>query len=103
MRDERIHGTCDGGNCDRTAVSLAFDWNAGLIPVCRRHITAYRVLDGKFWQAEDEYAQLRFCRRSRFKWLAQWKILLDQRAATNGRTGRGQARKTRRADQEATR
>lgn len=101
MSNQQIHGTCDQGGCDRRAVSLAYKSNTGLTPVCRRHIQTYRVLNEKFWQAEDEYANLWFCRRSRFKWLAQWKILLDQRAAERGRLSRGQARKFRQAAREA--
>lgn len=87
-----IVGTCDGGGCDRKAVSLA--WDLGLIPVCRRHILVYPV-DTKgenLWQAEDEFAELRFARRSRFRWLAQRRILHDQRAAMRGRESRGQRR-----------
>lgn len=91
-----IHGTCDGGDCDRRAVSLAFDERLGeLIPVCRRHILAYRVSNG-LWQAEDEFAELRFARRSRFRWLAQRRILRDQRLAADGRISRPQRRLWRR-------
>lgn len=104
-RDEALAAawgmTCDGGDCDRRAVSLAFDERiGGLIPVCRRHITAYRIGKGHTgpWQAEDEFAGLRFCRRSRWKWLAQWRILMDQRAAAHGRTSGAQRRKARQAD-----
>jgi hypothetical protein len=93
-----IFGTCDGGDCDRLAVSLAYHPTEGLIPVCRRHITAYRVLRGSRWQAEDEYAELQFCRRSRWRWLAQRRLLRDQRIARSGRTSRAQRRlATRRA------
>lgn len=77
-------GTCDGGDCDRRAASMAFDWDAGLIPVCRRHIETYKVLDGTRWQCEDEWVGLQFCRRSRFKWLAQWRIYIDQRLTLAG-------------------
>lgn len=92
------HGTCDGGDCGRRAVSFAYSERiSALIPVCRRHILAYRVFDPPVqghryaqWQAEDEYANLRFCRRSRWKWLAQWRILRDQRAAVVGRVSRAQ-------------
>lgn len=63
-----------------------------LIPVCRRHICVYRVSNG-LWQAEDEYADLQFARRSRWRWIAQWLIMLDQRASASGREGRGQRRK----------
>lgn len=85
------HGSCDVGNCDRRAVSFAFDEKLGaLIPVCRRHILVYQVVKGSRWQAEDEYAELQYCRRSRWRWLAQWRILRDQRAAVAGRVARGQ-------------
>lgn len=91
-------GTCDGGDCERRAVTFAYcstgyaDGNDGLIPVCRRHILVYRIGKGGsgLWQAEDEFADLRFCRRSRWRWLAQLRILLDQRAALAGRESRGQ-------------
>lgn len=93
-------GTCDGGDCERRAVTFAYSsagyaaGRDGLIPVCRRHIMAYRIGKGGTgpWQAEDEFAELRFCRRSRWRWLAQWRILLDQRAAVAGRESRGQRR-----------
>ena len=92
--DERIVGTCDAGDCDRWAVSLAYGLRTvRLVPVCRRHIDAYRVTaDGGWWQAEDEFAGLRFARRSKFRWLAQWRILCDQRAAMRGRESRAQRR-----------
>lgn len=93
-------GQCDGGHCDRRAVSFAFDEHVGLIPVCRRHIAVYRV-SGGLWQAEDEYAQLRFARRSRWRWLAQWRILLDQRAALDGRESRAQRIRRERAQVHA--
>lgn len=88
-------GTCDGGGCDRLAVSFAYDEGSnGLIPVCRRHILVYQVgpRDGRrrLWQAEDEFAELQFARRSRWRWLAQWRILLDQHAAIVGRESRAQ-------------
>lgn len=90
-------GTCDGGDCDRWAVSLAFDDRLGeLIPVCRRHITVYRVVNNTLWQAEDEFAGLRYARRSRFRWLAQRRILHDQRVAAKGRVSWGQRRVMRR-------
>lgn len=92
-------GTCDGGGCNRSAVSFAFDEYAGLIPVCRHHICVYRVSNG-LWQAEDEYADLRFARRSRWRWLAQRRILSDQRAALAGRESRAQRRRRLRADVE---
>lgn len=96
--DELRSLTCDGGDCDRRAVSLAFDERiGGLIPVCRRHIMVYRVSVG-LWQAEDEWAELQFARRSRWKWLAQWRILSDQRAAMHGRVSRAQARRWKRAE-----
>lgn len=93
-------GTCDGGDCDRRAVTFAYcstgyaEGRDGLIPVCRRHLLVYRIgrAGTGLWQAEDEFAQLRFCRRSRWRWLAQWRILLDQRAAVAGRESRGQRR-----------
>src|SRR5699024_5349821 len=95
-----IVGTCDGGDCERRAVSLA--WNSagyaegrdGLIPVCRRHILVYRIGKGGTgpWQAEDEFAELQFARRSRWRWLAQRRILQDQRAAMHGRESRAQRR-----------
>ena len=87
--------TCDWGACERRAVSFRFDERLGdLIPVCWRHITAYRIGKGGtgLWQAEDEYAGLRFCRRARWRWLAQIRILADQRAAMAGRVSRAQAR-----------
>lgn len=89
-------GTCDGGDCDRRAVTFAYaEGRDGLIPVCRRHLLVYRIGKGGTgpWQAEDEFADLRFCRRSRWRWLAQWLILLDQRAALAGRESRGQRRR----------
>ena len=76
-----IVGTCNWGDCDRRADSLRFDERLGcLIPVCWRHITAYRIGKGGtgLWQAEDEFAGLRFCRRARWRWLAQRRILADQ-------------------------
>ena len=105
-------GTCDGGDCDRMAVSFAYnsdgyaDGRDGLIPVCRRHILAYRVHPTRkdrdrgrtVWQAEDEYAELQFARRSRWRWLAQWRILRDQRAAVAGRESRAQRVRRERAD-----
>lgn len=102
----RIHDTlrgltCDWGNCGRRADSLRFDERLGfLVPVCWRHITAYQIGKGGTgpWQAEDEFAGLRFCRRSRWRWLAQWRILVDQRAAMRGRVSRAQQRKARKAD-----
>lgn len=82
-----IASTCDWGHCDRQAVSTRYDPQAGnLLPVCRRHLLTYRVVNNTRWQAEDEAYQLRFARRSRSKTLAQWKLLLDQRAAMRGRT-----------------
>lgn len=88
-----IVGTCDGGDCDRRAVSLAFDERAGcLIPVCLAHILVYRVRVRNLWQAEDEFAGLRFARRSRFRIIAQWRILQDQRAAMRGHESRAQRR-----------
>lgn len=90
---DAITGTCDGGNCNRAAVSLAYDEKvSGLIPVCLHHIQVYRVARLSVWQAEDEFAGLRFCRRSRFRLLAQWRILSDQRAAMRGRVSRAQRR-----------
>lgn len=105
-------GTCDGGDCDRRAVTFAYnadgyaDGRDGLIPVCRRHILVYRVHPTRkdrdrgrtVWQAEDEYAELRFARRSRWRWLAQWRILRDQRAAVAGRESRAQRIRRQRAD-----
>ena len=92
--------TCGKGDCDRRAVSMAFDERLGeLIPVCRRHITVYRVAVGNgLWQAEDEWFGLRFCRRSHWRWLAQRRIHTDQRAAMRGRVSRAQQRKARKAD-----
>ena len=57
MRDPRIVGTCDGGDCNRRAVSLAFDPHVDLIPVCRRHITVYRVCEELLSKAV-RYAQV---------------------------------------------
>lgn len=93
-------GTCARGDCSRRAVTFAYSSAGyapgcdGLIPVCRRHLLAYRIGKGSsgLWQAEDEFAQLRFCRRARWRWLAQWRILLDQHAAVAGRESRGQRR-----------
>jgi hypothetical protein len=82
--------------CDRQSVSLAYDEvESMLVPVCRRHILAYRVAvdDRWFWQAEDEFANLQFCRRSRFKWVAQRGILRDQRAALKGKMSRYQVKR----------
>lgn len=93
--------TCDWGTCERRADSFRFDERLGaLVPVCWRHITAYRIGKGGTgpWQAEDEVAGLRFCRRSRWRWLAQRRILVDQRAAMAGRMSRAQARRWKRAD-----
>jgi len=88
------HGTCDGGDCDRKAVSFAYSERvSALIPVCRSHILAYRLVMSSLWQAEDEYAELRFARRSRWRWLAQRRILRDQRAAVAGRVSRAQGRR----------
>ena len=87
-------------DCGRRADSLRFDERLGrLIPVCWRHITVYRIGKGGtgLWQAEDEFAGLRFCRRSRWRWLAQRRILADQRAATSGRVSRAQVRMHRKA------
>lgn len=93
-------GTCDGGDCDRRAVSFAYDEGRhGLIPVCHRHICVYRVSNG-LWQAEDEAYELLFARRSRWRWLAQRRILRDQRAALSGRESRAQRRRRIRADHE---
>lgn len=90
-------GKCDGNAdtffraCDRQAVSFAYnDKVHGLISVCRRHILVYRVLDNTLWQAEDEYAELRRCRRSKWRWLAQRRILRDQRLARRGIETRAQ-------------
>lgn len=94
-RDPRIIGRCDGGDCNGLAVSLAYDSRLGvLIPVCWRHLCAYPVrVDGRrVWQAEDEFAGLQFCRRSRFRWLAQLRLLADQCAAMAGRESRAQRR-----------
>jgi len=102
-------GTCDGGDCDRRAVSFAYDEHVhGLIPVCRRHILVYRVHPTRkardagrtMWQAEDEYAELRFARRASWRWLAQRRILRDQRAAVAGRESRAQRVRRIRADRE---
>ena len=99
--NDLIVGTCDWGDCGRWADSLRFDERLGcLIPVCWRHILAYRIgeFDTGLWQAEDEFAGLRFCRRSRWRWLAQRRILADQRAAMAGRMSRAQARRWERAN-----
>ena len=94
-----FYDTCDGGDCDRIAVSFAYCQRLdGLIPVCRRHITAYKVCDDRWWQAEDEYAGLQFCRRSRWKWLAQRRLLRDQRLAARGVESRAQRTRRVRAD-----
>lgn len=97
------HGTCDGVDCDRLAVSFVYDEKlSGLIPVCRRHILVYQVgprdARRRLWQAEDEFAELRFARRSRWRWLAQWLILLDQHAAIAGHESRAQRVRRLRAD-----
>lgn len=98
--DLMLAALCCRHGCGRQAESLAFDEGVGeLIPVCRRHILVYRISVG-LWQAEDEYAGLRFARRSRFRWLARWLLLLDQRAAQRGRVSRGQARLIRRRDRQ---
>ena len=102
-------GTCDGGDCDRRAVTFAYcstgyaQGRDGLIPVCRRHLPVYRMGRGRSgpWQAEDEFAGLRFCRRSRWRWLAQWRILLDQRAAVAGRESRAQRKRRIAAEAES--
>jgi hypothetical protein len=92
------HGTCDGGDCERKAVSFAYSEKLdALIPVCRRHILVYRVRNG-LWQAEDEFAELRFARRARTAARAQRRILRDQRAAVRGRESRAQRVKRIRAD-----
>lgn len=68
-----------------------------LIPVCMRHIAAYRVVDDTIWQAEDEWIRLPFCRRSRWRWLAQAKILHDQMIwQLTGSLSPAQARRVRR-------
>lgn len=93
-------GHCWHGVCERRAVTFAYSSTGysrgldGLIPVCRQHLMVYRIGKGSSWpwQAEDEFAELRFCRRSRWRWLAQWLLLLDQRAAVAGRESRGQRR-----------
>lgn len=102
-------GTCDGGDCDRRAVTFAYcstgyaEGRDGLIPVCRRHILVYRI--GKEgsgpWQAEDEFAELRFARRSRWRWLAQRRILSDQRAAVAGRESRAQQKRRAKSEGKA--
>jgi hypothetical protein len=91
-------GTCDGGDCNRPAVSMAYDDHLDqLIPVCLRHILAYRISSG-LWQAEDEWIGLRFCRRSRWRVIAQAKILHDQlQWVWFGVPSRAQVRLTRRA------
>jgi hypothetical protein len=76
---------------------MAFNEGLGeLIPVCRRHILVYHpgVANGLIWQAEDEYMELQWARRSRWRWLAQRRILHDQRAAAKGRVTRAQRRKS---------
>lgn len=91
--------TCDWGDCDRATVSLRYDDKLdALLAVCRRHIMVYKVCDGRWWQAEDEYCELRFARRSRWRWLAQRRLLSDQRAALRGRESRAQRRLAERAD-----
>ena len=103
-------GTCDGGDCDRRAVTFAYrstgyaEGRDGLIPVCRRHLLAYRIGKGSTgpWQAEDEFAELRFARRARWRWLAQWRILSDQRAALAGRESRAQRKLRSRAEVRST-
>jgi hypothetical protein len=97
------HGDCDGGDCERSAVSFAYDEGiSALIAVCRRHILVYQVgpphARRRLWQAEDEFAELRFARRSRWRWLAQRRILRDQRAALAGRESRAQRRLRERTD-----
>lgn len=100
--------TCDWGDCSKFAVSFAYsELHSSLLPVCRRHILVYPIgahilIQPRLWQAEDEYAELRFCRRSRWRWLAQWRILRDQRAAVAGRESRAQ-QKLRLAADQATR
>lgn len=91
--------TCERGDCGRAAVTMAYDDKRGvLVAVCRRHICVYKVENGRWWQAEDEWQNLRFCRRSRFRWLAQRRLLADQRAALLGRESRAQRRLRLRAD-----
>lgn len=73
-------GICYQGNCLRRAVSMAYDEKLNmLVPVCRRHILAYPIMSGRLWQAEDEWLELQFCRQSRWRWLAQRRVLADQR------------------------
>lgn len=80
-----VEGSCDGGDCGRRAVAMAYCERIGsLIPVCRRHLCVYRVRNRTLWQAEDEWVGLRFARRSRWRFLAQWKLLLDQRMTLVG-------------------
>lgn len=104
-----IIGMCEDPACTRRAVTLAYAWSRGLVPVCRRHILAYRVYPTRnardscdprqqVWQAEDEYACLRFARRSRWRWLAQRRILRDQRLARRGIESRAQRRLAARSD-----
>ena len=48
--------------------------------------------------ARAEVKRLRFCRRARWRWLAQRRILADQRAVMAGRMSRAQARRWERAN-----
>ena len=74
-------GTCDGGDCNRRALSMAYCPKLdALIPVCARHLCAYRIKHAPrvLWQAEDEWIGLQWCRRSRWRIVAQLKLLADQ-------------------------
>lgn len=101
-----VTGPCAKTGCTRRAVSLAYAWNQGLVAVCRRHILVYRVHPTRaardagrtVWQAEDEYAGLRFARRSRWAWVAQRRILRDQRLAVAGVESRAQRTRRVRAE-----
>lgn len=71
--------------CEKVSVSMAYDVQTrGLVPVCRDHILVYQVLNKTRWQAEDEWLDLQFARRSRWKKIAQMKLLHDQRVALLG-------------------
>lgn len=85
--------------CEKEAVSAAYDEKEhSLVPVCRDHILVYRVLDKTRWQAEDEWLDLRFARRSRWKKVAQMKLLHDQRVALLGGSSLFQRYRTWKAD-----
>jgi len=95
---DEIGWTCDGGGCNRPAVSMAYDSKVkGLIPVCRRHLNTYQVCPHRphhshidcprlLWACEDEWVHMKRAHTSRSRWLARWKVLIRQWAVIWGLT-----------------